>query len=125
MRVTLSALLFALAMPVVPAIAQDETTGNSEATEMMPGGGTVALSTSISVNLPLMAADRDTKTSEEDSYRRDLYARSVKECTVLLESIAQSCVITSVNVSTQLNSSPGQPDYLYASSTITMDIILK
>jgi hypothetical protein len=125
MRATLSALLLICAMPVLPAIAQDQTTGTSAATEMVPGGGNVILSTSISLNLPLISADRDSKAAEEENYRRDLYTRSVKECEVLLESIAQSCIVTSVNVSTQLNSSPGQPDYLYASSTITMDVVLK
>lgn len=93
------------------------------------GGPTVAsgvmINSSISLNLPLAGADRAARQAEEDGYRRDLYARSAAECQVLLDSIAKSCVVTSINVSTQVNSNPGQPDYLYVSSNITMQIDLK
>lgn len=80
---------------------------------------------SISLNLPLTATDRAGKQAEEDGHRRDLYARSVKECAILLESIASACTITSVNILTQVNSNPGQPDYLYVSSNISMQVELK
>ncbi len=122
MRATLTALIFCLAIAPLAGFAQTTTTGEANA---VPGAAGVMLTTSISINLPLTAPDRAGKQVEEDGYRRDLYQRSVKECAVLLESIAADCVITSVNVSTQINSSPGQPDYLYASSTITMDVDLK
>jgi hypothetical protein len=123
MRVCLSAMVLSLVLPALP-IAADTTTLDPVISEPAVGAG-IAISTSISLNLPLTATDRASKIAEEESYRRVLYARSVKECDVLLESIATSCTITSVNVSTQLNSSPGQPDYLYASSTITMEVVLK
>jgi hypothetical protein len=123
MRLSPSALVFTLLLPVVP-VSAETTTLEPLASGPAIGPG-IAISTSISLNLPLTATDRVGKIAEEEGYRRDLYARSVKECEVLLERIAASCTITSVNVSTQLNSSPGQPDYLYASSTITMEIVLK
>ena len=85
----------------------------------------IMFNTSISLNLPLTATDRAARQAEEDGYRRDLYARSVGECQVLLDSIAKSCTITSISVSTQTNSNPGQPDYLYASSNIAMQVELK
>ena len=85
----------------------------------------IMFNTSISLNLPLTANDRAARQVEEDGYRRDLYARSVDECRVLLDSIAKSCTITSISVSTQTNTNPGQPDYLYASSNIAMQVELK
>ncbi|MCU0903645.1 MAG: hypothetical protein MUE83_07195 [Tabrizicola sp.] len=109
MRVSLSALVLSLVLPAVPVTADTTTIGSAGAEPAAKPG--IAITTSISLNLPLTAADRVAKIAEEEGYRRDLYARSVKECEVLLESIAAACTITSVNVSTQMNSSPGQPDY--------------
>lgn len=100
------------------ALAQEETMAAATA----PG---VAFNTSISLNLPLTATDPAARKAEEDGYRRDLYARSVAECQLLLDSIAKSCTITGISVSTQTNSNPGQPDYLYASSNIAMQVELK
>lgn len=110
--------LVLVAVPLA-SIAQDTTTGEPST----PGG--VMFNTSISLNLPLMAADQAGKLAEEEARRKELYTRSVRECEILLDSIAASCTITGINVSTQTNSSPGQPDYLYASSNIAMQVDLK
>jgi hypothetical protein len=111
---TLSALL--LSAPL--ARAQETAVANI-------GAAGVAFNTSISVNLPLTATDGAAKLAEEEGHRKDLYARSVRECAILLESIAKTCAITGVSVSSQLNSNPGQPDYLYVSANITMQVELK
>ena len=117
-----AALILTLALGTGIARAEDvaSTTmgGPTTATGIM-------INSAIGLNLPLAGADRAARQAEEDGYRRDLYARSVGECQLLLDSIAKTCVITSVNVSTQINSNPGQPDYLYVSSSITMQIDLK
>ena len=113
--------LFCLGLVFAPlsALAQDTTA-------LVPAAsGGVSFSTSISLNLPLMAPDQAGKLAEEELRRRDLYARAVGECAVLLESVAKSCTITSINVSSQTNSNPGQPDYLYASASISMQVELK
>jgi hypothetical protein len=117
----LATLVLTLGLGVGPALAEDLATDTST----MAGMGGIAFNSSISLNLPLIALDRAGKQAEEDGIRRDLYARSVQECDLLLESIAKSCAITSVNISTQVNSNPGQPDYLYVSSNITMQVELK
>ena len=116
MRLTAFALVACLP---VTALA-DDTMGETG----HPAGG-IMFNTSISLNLPLLSADRDGKIAEEDAYRRGLYARTVGECAALLETIAKSCVVTSVSVSTQINSNPGQADYLYASANIAMQVELK
>ncbi len=115
-----SAIILLSMLIAAPALAQEAT--DTMAAGMPPG---IMISTSIGINAPLAATDRAGKTAEEDAYRQSLYARSVAECDALLASIAKTCVVTSVNVSTQLNASPGQPDFLYASSSITMQVELK
>jgi len=120
MRLALPVLSTALLLCTPLARAQDSATA-------LPGGAGAGImfNTSISLNLPLVGSDRAARQAEEDAHRRDLYARSVDECRVLLDSIAKSCVITGISVSTQTNSNPGQPDYLYVSSNIAMQVELK
>jgi hypothetical protein len=121
MRVLPFAVLVGLALTPLPGFAEDTAAGSAVPTDAPK----VMLSTSISMNLPLTASDSAARQAKEDSTRKDLYLRSARECELLLDSIAASCVITSVNLSSQVNSSPGQPDYLYTSSTITMEVGLK
>jgi hypothetical protein len=115
----LTALLIATCLPTA-ALAQD--TAGSTAPGLVPG---IYFNSSISINLPLTAADRAGKTAEEDAYRLSLYERALKECDALTTTVAKSCEITAVNVSTQVNANPGQPDYLYATASITMQVDLK
>ena len=112
-------LAFAALMPLSTLAQAQEM---DEMSAMMSG---VYFSTSISVNAPLLAPDAMAKEAEEDAYRQRLYVRAVKECEGLMATIAKSCVITNVSVSTQVNSSPGQPDYLYGTANITMTVDLK
>lgn len=118
MRLATPVLATALILCAPLAWAQDAAAPAEAALGIM-------VNTSLSLNLPLTATDPAARQAEEDGYRRDLYTRSVGECRLLLDSIAKSCVITGISVSTQTNSNPGQPDYLYASSNITMQVELK
>ena len=118
MRLAAPLLSLALVLCAPVAHAQDDTMSAAAS----PG---IMFSSSISLNMPLAGADPAARWVEEDGHRRDLYARSVGECQVLLDSIAKSCVITSISISTQINSNPGQPDYLYLSANIAMQVALK
>jgi hypothetical protein len=40
----------------------------------------------------------------------------------LLESVPEGCSITGISVSSRTNSAPGQPDCLYGSALITMQV---
>lgn len=117
MRAALLTLTTILALPV-----QAQDTADPAMMGMPPG---IMFNTSISINSPLMGADATAKAAEEEAYRKSLYTRSVGECAALTETIAKSCVITAVNISTQINSNPGQPDYLYATANISMQVELK
>ena len=116
-RFTPALLLSVLA---VPALAQEQTD------EFMGGDMSgVVFNTSFSINAPMTAVDAAGKIAEEDAYRASLYVRSSDECELVLATIAATCEVTSVNVSTQVSASPGQPDYLYASANVTMQVELK
>lgn len=108
-----------LCLVSMPALAQEEMMEGD-----MPSYGTY-FSTSISINAPMTATDAVGKEAEEDAYRQRLYVRAVKECEGLLATIAKTCEITNVSVSTQVSASPGQPDYLYGSANISMTVELK
>jgi hypothetical protein len=118
MRATVLILIFALGSGIARAEDIAATTGTGAASGIM-------VNSSISLNLPLLAADPAARQAEEEGHRRDLYQRAIRECAVLLDSIASSCTITSVSVSTQVNSNPGQADYLYATANIAMQVALK
>lgn len=107
------------------ALSLAASVAGAQETATPSGMAGVAFNTSISLNLPLTASDPAAKLAEEEGHRKDLYARSVRECAILLETIATACAITGVSVSSQINSNPGQPDYLYVSSNITMQVDLK
>jgi hypothetical protein len=115
------ALAFALWLPAA-ALAEDSVAMTDGSAGPAQG---FMFSTSISLNLPLTAPDNAARAQEEEQHRRDLYQRAVGECALLLDTVAKACEITSINVSTQINSNPGQPDYLYASANITMQVELK
>ncbi len=116
------AAVLTLCLTLIPGLALCEDV-TAEVVMAQPPAG-VMITTSISLNLPLTAADQAGKLAEEETRRKELYARSVRECDILMETVAKSCTITGINVSTQTNSSPGQPDYLYASSNISMQVEL-
>jgi hypothetical protein len=119
----LLAPLVSAALILAAPLARAQDTAGSDLAGGSPGG--IMFNTSISLNLPLTAPDRAGRLAEEEGHRKDLYDRSVRECAILLESIASACTITGISVSSQINSNPGQADYLYVSSNIVMQVALK
>lgn len=119
------AKVLTLALALGSGFARAEEVASTTTTGTSVAASGIFVNSSLSLNLPLAGADRAARQAEEDAYRRDLYTRSVGECQVLLDSIAKSCTITSINLSTQINSNPGQPEFLYVSSSITMQVALK
>jgi hypothetical protein len=115
------ASLLVLALPL--QVSAQETAAATETMAGVPSG--ILVTTSISLNQPLAAIGPEAKQAEEDAYRRSLYQRSTQECAILLETIAERCELTSMNISTQISSSPGQSDFLYATANITLQVDLK
>ncbi|WP_309664600.1 hypothetical protein [Tabrizicola sp.] len=116
MRVACLTLALAV-LPCLPALAQDAPTPVA--------GGPVIISVSYSINAPVASESPEALDQADKDYRRALYARAAKECDDLLATIAAECRITDINVSTQVNSFPGQPTTLYVSSTVNTEVTLK
>ena len=62
---------------------------------------------------------------EEQGYRKAMYAKSAKECADLLDTIAKTCSVTNVSVSTQVTRQSGLQDQMYASASVTLQVDLK
>jgi hypothetical protein len=110
----------ALALTAAPVLA--------ESTAMtLPATGPVSVNVSYNLQLP---AGPGPETAEllsgaERGARKSMYTLAAKECGDLLATIASSCQITAINVSTQINRYPGQVPTLYISSNVSLQIALK
>jgi ABC-type transport system substrate-binding protein len=113
------ALLSAVALLTVPAHAEDT------ARLSIAAPGPVNVNISYTINAPLTASTPEAATAEDREYRKALYRRAAGECEDLLATIAASCQITNIGVSSQVNRYPGQPATIYVSTNVTMQIALK
>lgn len=102
-----AALLAALAAPALAA------------------GAPIWVNNSYSMQIP---ADTETDariTDQEKSLKRSMYERAARECEDLKATIALSCQVTNINVSTQINRNPGAPSQLYVTANVQMQVTLK
>jgi hypothetical protein len=117
LRPILSALAI---LSATSAFAQDATS-----TEEVPMLGGVAVNTSYNISAPMTAKTPEEAVAEEQAYRKQMYALSAKECADLLDTIATTCTVTNISVSTQVNRTPGTPDSMYASGTVSLQVDMK
>ena len=110
-----------LCLSTSPALAQEATPG--DATGTLTTG--IAISTSYSISGPMLAKTPKDNVEEEQGYRKSLYQQSAKECADLLDTIAKSCTITNISVSTQITRQAGMADQIYASGSVTLQVELK
>jgi hypothetical protein len=88
-------------------------------------GQTIQASANYSVTV-LVAADNDPAMSaQEQKIKRSLYERAAVECRDLIATIALTCSITNISVSTQINRNYGQPPQVYANASVAMQVTLK
>jgi hypothetical protein len=111
--------LLCAALMTAPAIAEE-----SAVTTVVPPGP-VSVNISYTINAPLTAMTPEAVTAEDRQYRKAMYERASGECADLLATIAASCQLTNIGVSTQVNRYPGQPATIYVSTNVTMQIALK
>ena len=80
------------------------TSSHSEA-RSIAATASASVNVNVSFDMQLPLADDDTKTLSEAQTRgrKMIYKQAVAECPVLLETIAASCSLTRLNVSTRLN----------------------
>jgi hypothetical protein len=108
-----------LALPV-PAMAQE----TALTLPSLPGGP-VSVSVSYSVNETLSSLDPASVSAIEAAHRDMMLKRADGECAAILATIATDCAVTAINISSQVNSYPGQPPALYISSTVNLQVTLK
>ena len=88
-------------------------------------GQTIQASASYSMTVMVAADDDAAMAGQEQKIKRSLYERAARECGDLLATIALSCSITNINVSTQINRNYGQPPQIYANANVAMQVTLK
>ena len=86
-----------------------------------------SIQVSASFNAQVMAAtDNDALLAQQErTLKRSMYERAARECDDLHATIAMTCTITNMNVSTQITRNYGQPPTLYVNSSVSMQITLK
>jgi len=95
------------------------------ASQALASGQAIQANASFSAQI-VTTADNDAEiTEQEKKLKRAMYERSARECTDILASIATSCSITGINVSTQVNRTYGQPPTIYVNASVTMQVTLK
>ena len=118
-RPTLALVLLALAAPL-PALSQESALA-------MPSqpGGPVSVNISYAVNETLNTIEPAAVAAVESAHRDAMLKRADGECAAILATIATDCAVTAINISSQVNSYPGQPPALYISSTVSLQVTLK
>jgi len=88
-------------------------------------GQTIQANANYSMTVMVTDDDDLAMTEQEKKIKRSLYERAARECGDLLASIALTCTITNINVSTQINRNYGQPPQVYANASVAMQVTLK
>lgn len=97
-------------MAAAPALAQKQT---------------IQVSASFSAQVLASSENEALLATQERTLKRSMYERAARECDDLRATIALTCAITNMNVSTQINRGYGQPPTLYVNSSVTMQVTLK
>ena len=115
-----SILTLVTVLSATSAIAQDGST--SPDGSILNG---VAVSTSYNISAPMVAKTEPEAVLEEQNYRQQMYLLAAKECTDLLETIATSCAVSNISVSTQITRQPGVANQMYATGSVTLQVDMK
>ncbi len=62
---------------------------------------------------------------QEKTLKRAMYERAARECDDMRATIALTCSITNIGVSTSINRNYGQPPSIYVNSSVTLQVTLK
>ena len=88
-------------------------------------GETVQVNSSFNAQV-FVANETEPKIEEQERrLKQSMYERAIRECELLRASIALSCRMTSISVSTQFTPSHGNPPMLYINANVSMEITLK
>jgi hypothetical protein len=88
-------------------------------------GDTIQVNSSFNAQIFVANETEPQIQEQERSLKQSMYERATRECELLRASIALSCRITSIGVSTQINRSHGNPPTFYINANISMEVTLK
>ena len=118
----------AAAASAILLIASAATTpaASSKIARHMPGHNVVNVNVSVNMEIPLADDDTETIAAAQVDGRKILYRLATTECPILLETIAETCRLTNLNVSTQIRrQNAAKPISLYVSGNAQFAISLK
>jgi hypothetical protein len=95
------------------------------ASPALAAGPAVSVNTSYSMQVPAEAEADARISDQEKSFKRSMYERAARECEDLKATIALTCQIISINVSTQISRNPGSQSQLYVSVNVQMQATMK
>ena len=95
------AAIVALSATMVPPASA------SMRSSLLQGSGIVNVNVSFNSQVPLTDTSDDSIANTQRTSRRFIYRMAVKECAVLKETIAETCRLTNLNVSTSVQHQSG------------------
>jgi len=107
------------------AAAGDKAVASDRAFTAGAGGGAIQINSSFNTQIFVANETEPQIQDEERRLKQSMYERAIGECELLRASIALSCRMTGISVSTQINSSPGNPTTLYVNANVSMEVTLK
>ena len=90
----------------------------------VPGHQPVHVNVSFNMQVPISDMDEETLANSQQDARKLVYRMTTRECEILEEVIAESCRLTHINVSTQVQHH-NNPATLYVNGNATFAITLK
>jgi len=105
----------ALAVTALMTIALSVTSISSqgEARSLAaPASAIVNINVSFDMQMPLAGDDMTTLSDAQIRGRKMIYRQAVTECPVLLDTIAATCRLTRLNVSTRVNRQKAHQDHI-------------
>ena len=91
-----------------------------------PASAIVNINVSFDMQMPLAGDEMTTLSDAQIRGRKMIYRQAVAECPVLLETIAATCRLTRLNVSTRINrQNPHQAHFLHLNGSAQFAITLR
>ena len=128
-RSLLVPVLAGAAIIALPAATMPAMSSKAEATirsSLMQGSNVVNVNVSFNSQVPLADTSDEAIARTQKRSRRFIYRMAVKECAVLKETIAETCRLTNLNVSTNVQHRSGNnPVMLNLNGNAQFSISLK
>jgi hypothetical protein len=97
----------------------------ASAVPALAAGQTVQVSASFNSQIMVLDDDETKILAQEKVLKRAMYERAARECDDMKATIALTCSITGINVSTSVNRNYGQPPSIYVNSNVSLQVTLK